>query len=291
MRMKADLHIHTTASDGALAPNAVVRAAAHADFSLIAVTDHDTIAGLEEARAGALAEDIALLPGVELSVASAGMDREIHLLGYGIDPNDATLLRHFERKGVERAARMRSMVDKARALGMEIRLEDVRAMAQGVLSRAHIAKLMVEKGFVPDMRTAFERYLNPGKPVYVPREKTTVAEGCELVREAGGVPVLAHPGLLRMGETALEACVSEWVGQGLAGIEVYHPSHQANHLRFLCALARRKGLLVTGGSDYHGEQMRETHLGDGLDRWEASDADAKALWNAAGTRWGTLRGA
>lgn len=289
--MKADLHIHTTASDGALTPRAVVRAAAQAGFSLVAVTDHDTIAGLEEARDGALAANLALLPGVELSVVSAGTDREIHLLGYGIDPGSPALLRYFEEKGAERAARMRSMVKKARALGMEIRFEDVRAAARGVLSRSHIAKLMVEKGCAPDMRTAFECYLNPGKPVYVPRERTTVAEGCKLLKEAGGVPVLAHPGLLRMGETALEACIGEWSGQGLAGVEVYHPSHQANHARFLYALARRKGLLVTGGSDYHGEQMRDTHLGDGLDRWETLDADAQALWRAAGTRWGTLQGA
>lgn len=288
--MRADLHVHTTASDGACTPGEVVSAAVQAGFDLLAVTDHDTIGGLKEAFARAQQLGVALLPGVELSVVSAGSDREIHLLGYGLNPDDAGLLHYFSGKERERETRARAMVERVRALGMDVRFEEVRAMAGGVISRSHIAKRMVELGCVGSIKEAFERFLNPGRPAYVPREVTTLAQGCALLRAAGAVPVLAHPGLLRMGEAALEACVCEWQGQGLMGLEVFHPSHQANHARFLYGLARRRGLLVTGGSDYHGEAMRPTHLGDGLTGWESCDADVRALWRAVGTRCGRLFG-
>lgn len=286
--MKADLHVHTTASDGTRTPRDVVHAAAQAGISLVAVTDHDTIAGIDEACAQARAEGIALLTGVELSVVSSGLEREIHLLGYGLNPDAPALCAHFQAKRAERECRMRAMVEKARSLGMDMRFQDVQALASGVLSRSHIAKCMVDRGYAPDVRTAFERYLNPGKPVYEPRERTGMAEGLALLRESGAVPVLAHPGLLRMGEASLTACVLEWKRQGLRGLEVYHPSHQANHARFLYRLCRREDLLVTGGSDYHGEDMRDTKLGAGLQAWATCEQDVRALWRQAGTRHGSL---
>ena len=156
-------------------------------------------------------------------------------------------------------------------------MERVRELARGVIARPHIARALVEAGHASSVSDAFDRFLKPGRPTYVPREKVAVAEGVRLIREAGGVAVLAHPMELKMGETTLESLVGEWKAQGLEGVEVYHPSAQNNHAAFLHAMARRLNLLVTGGSDFHGEAVRKTAVGEGLDRWRSMESDMSAL--------------
>jgi len=156
-------------------------------------------------------------------------------------------------------------------------MDRVRELARGVIARPHIAQALIEAGHASSVKDAFERFLSPGRPTYVPREKVTVGEGARLIREAGGVAVLAHPMEMKLGETMMESLVEEWKQQGLVGVEVYHPSAQNNHAAFLYALARRLGLLVTGGSDFHGEAVRRTVIGEGLDRWKTMESDVGAL--------------
>jgi len=146
-----------------------------------------------------------------------------------------------------------------------------------VMARPHVARALLEAGHVSSVADAFDRFLKPGKPAYVPKEDVRVAEAVRLIEQAGGAAVLAHPMELKMGETMLESLVEEWKLQGLAGVEVYHPSAQNNHAAFLLAMARRLDMLVTGGSDFHGEAVRKTEIGDGLDRWKTAAGDADAL--------------
>jgi len=153
----------------------------------------------------------------------------------------------------------------------------VRELAQGVIARPHIARALVEAGHAASVSDAFERFLKPGRPTYVPREKVSVSEGVRLIEQAGGAAVLAHPMEMKLGETMMESLVGEWQAQGLAGVEVYHPSAANNHAAFLHSMARRLGLIVTGGSDYHGEAVRKTAVGEGLDRWKTMESDVQAL--------------
>ena len=272
--MKADLHMHSTASDGVYAPDALMKRAAALGFTHAALTDHDSVAGIPSAREEAKELGLKLITGVELS---CGAQREIHVLGYGFDPENAALRAFCDARVAQREARAEAMVLKLRELGREISMERVRELARGVIARPHIARALLEAGHVTSVSDAFDRFLKPGKPAYVPKEDVKVAEAVRLIGQAGGIAVLAHPMELKMGETQLESLVGEWKTQGLAGIEAYHPSAQNNHAAFLERMARRQGLLVTGGSDFHGEAVRKTEIGEGLERWKTMEADMQAL--------------
>lgn len=272
--MKVDLHLHSTASDGTLSPGALVRRAAEEGFTTLALTDHDTVAGIAEAQAAAREAGIRLIPGVELS---CGAQKEIHILGYGIDPQDEPLLAFSRHRREEREARAQKMVERLAQAGMPIPLSRVHELARGVVARPHVARALVEAGYASSVSDAFDRFLVPGKCGYVPREDVRVAQAVALIHGAGGIAVLAHPMQLKLGDMAIDALVREWKGQGLDGLEVYHPSAQNNHAAMLLHLARREGLLVTGGSDFHGEAVRESRIGEGVDRWKDAENDVAAL--------------
>ena len=173
--------------------------------------------------------------------------------------------------------RTRAIVDKLAVCGKPVSYERVRELAHGVVGRPHVARAMVEAGYCSSVSDAFDRFLGVGKCAYVPKEEEKVADAVEMIRAAGGVAVLAHPMELKMGETMLESLISEWHAQGLAGVEVYHPSASNNHLVGLLAIARRNGMLVTGGSDFHGEAVRKSKIGQDLERWTSADDDLSAL--------------
>ncbi len=275
--MKADLHMHSTASDGALSPAALAQRAAQMGFDVIALTDHDSVEGVAEAAQAAKALGMTLIPGVELS---CGAQREIHVLGYGFDPRDEALLAFCREKRMQRERRTEKMVERLCEIGKPIDLARVRALAGGAVGRPHVARALVEAGHVKSVSEAFDRFLAPGKPGYVPKKELRVADAVALIAKAGGVAVLAHPMEMRCGEMAIEALVGEWKGQGLAGLEVWHPSAANNHAAFLLGLAQREGLLVTGGSDYHGGGAHRGDIGEGLDRWRAAESDVAALMAA-----------
>lgn len=272
--MKADLHLHSTASDGMLSPQEVTLRAAGLGFSVIALSDHDCVDGIHAAQETGAEAGVHVIPAVELS---CGGDREIHILGYGFDPKDAVLIDFCAERARQRIGRTEKMVKRLCAIGKEISLERVHELSGGVMGRPHVARALVEAGHVRSVNEAFERFLIPGKPGYEPKEDVSVREAVELIMGAGGVAVLAHPMEMRRSEMVIEALVHEWKTQGLAGVEVWHPSAQNNHARFLLNLARREGLLVTGGSDFHGATMRNATIGDGIERWRSAEEDVSAL--------------
>lgn len=272
--VKADLHMHSTASDGIYTPDALMALAAQAGCTHVALTDHDTLEGVPAAREAAARWGMTLIPGVELS---CGAQKEIHVLGYGVDAENKALGEFCAERVSQRMARAEEMVRRLNALGKAIDMARVRELARGVVARPHVARALLEAGYVTSVADAFERFLKPGRPAYVPKEDVKVADAVRLIDGAGGVAVLAHPMELKMGETQMESLVGEWRTQGLAGVEVYHPSAANNHAAFLRAMAGRLRMLVTGGSDFHGEAVRASALGQEAARWKSMDEDMRAL--------------
>lgn len=244
--MLADLHIHTTASDGALAPAAVVRLAQSKGLAALAVTDHDTTAGLEEALSTGNMLTITVVPGIELSTQFA--DTEIHILGYFLDFRNEPLQNRLADLRADRVNRNKKILKKLRDLGYKLDWERVLALAgEGSVGRPHIALALKEKGYVATVEEGFQKFLNRGAPAFVPRKKLHPQEGIDLIKATGGVAVLAHPGLL--GDQRL---VKELILAGIQGIEVYYPLHSEDDKRNYLSLCKTYKLIATGGSDFHG---------------------------------------
>ena len=258
-----DLHAHTTASDGSLTPAELVGKAHALGLTALAVTDHDTLAGLAEARAAARGIGLDLVPGVELSVEDdAG---RFHLLGYGFDPGNEGFAQTLITLRRSRAARNEQMAQKMAALGLPVTMDDVRAEAgedAQVIARPHFARALIKKGVVTSVAQAFDKYLSTGKPLYLPKEVLTPHDAIALIHGAGGVAVMAHPGLVPLDEAALADRLESLAREdGLDGLEAYYSQHSpADTDRFL-ALAAHLGLLVTGGSDFHGIAKPHVPLG------------------------------
>ena len=258
-----DLHAHTTASDGSDAPAELIRKAAALGLSAIAVTDHDTVTGLAEASAAAAEAGIAFVPGVELSVED---DRgRFHLLGYLFDIANVPLNETLKSIRAGRARRNAQMAEKMAELGMPVTMDDVLAEAGDggeVVARPHFARALMKKGIVNSVQEAFDRYLATGKPLYLPKEVLTPRDAIALIHGAGGVAVMAHPGLIAMNDHALLERIADLATEdGLDGIEAYYSQHgEAQTQRFL-KIAQDHGMIVTGGSDYHGIAKPHVPLG------------------------------
>ncbi len=268
----ADLHLHTAASDGALPPGRMMRAAADAGMRVVAVTDHDTSAGVAEAIRAGEALGLTVLSGIELS---AGGSDEIHLLGYGFRPDNPKLDAFLISQQAERRERMYRMLEKLTALGMPVPPEETGDPDGLFMGRMNLAHAMAARGYVPSARAAFDGYLNPGGPAYVPRRRIEVPRGIELLRSFGAVVSLAHPGRLRMDETALLARLPGWIEAGLSAVEAYHASHDAASAIRFDRMARKRGLLVTGGSDCHGREG--VSIGCHMREWRTAEEDVRAL--------------
>lgn len=242
----ADLHLHTTASDGADPPAAVCRRAHAAGLRAIAITDHDSVEGLSEAFEEGAGLRLEVLAGCELT---AYLDeREIHILGYGFDPADAELLEHLRTFRDARRRRTEEMVARLDQTGAPIELQRVLDLSEGgSVGRVHVARALLEAGHVSTFQEAFTRYLVPGRPAHVPKLSISPAQVIAVLHRAGGVAVLAHPAA-----SGLEATIPALVGVGLDGIEVWHSLHRTEQENKLFAEAERLGLLKTGGSDCHG---------------------------------------
>jgi predicted metal-dependent phosphoesterase TrpH len=242
---EVDLLMHSTASDGALAPAAVVSAAHAARLSAIALTDHDTIAGLEEAESAARAVGIRIVRGVELSAHDGA--REIHLLALHIQ-RPALLESQLVEFRDARVTRARKIVDKLHRLGMKVDIDAVFEEAQGgAVGRPHVARAMIKGGHVRDSKEAFDRFLAAGRPGFIPKARLEVAEAISIAHSAGALAIWAHPG----GECRRER-LEPLVEKGLDGVEVRHPSHYAEDAKRIGALADFFGLVPSGGSDWHG---------------------------------------
>ena len=264
-----DLHIHTTASDGSLTPTQVVQLARKKGFSLIAVTDHDTMGGVAEALEAGKKYNIDVVPGVEIS---SGVTLEVHMLGYGMSPDHPVMKAMMEDMRAARVERMERIIENLQKMGVPITVEEVEAVAGGAIGRPHIAQVLIAHGLVPDVRTAFREYIGVGAKAYVERRKMTSEQVVANIRDAGGVPVLAHGGLLRISEVELNQWIDSMAKKGLMGLECYHNAHTPQMERLLRAAAERNGLLVTGGSDFHGASRPDVELGTGLSRWNDRQA-------------------
>ncbi len=252
-----DLHSHTTASDGQHSPEELLALASAAGVTVLAVTDHDTVAGLAAATAAAKARGMELVPGIELS--SFVLGKEAHILGHFLRPEDPDVARFADMLRIEREQRMQQMVEKLRALGFPVRMEDVYAIAKdGHLARPHLARVMVEKGWCVDTKDAFDRFLGDGRPAWVDRYRLDGADAIRLIRNASGTATLAHPGTSKMNKAEIQ-----WLAKaGLGGLEVYHSDHNPSVREKYLALAREFELVPTSGSDFHGEKVAPgRHLG------------------------------
>lgn len=271
---RPDLHAHTAASDGVLSATQVVARAQERSVNLLAVTDHDTLLALDEAAAAAPAHGVQLIPGVEIS--AAGRD-EVHVLGYFVNARMRRLQRLLQRLRDDRVRRCDACLARLEGLGLPV-LKDELRLAPGVAGgRPLIARAMVRRGYVSSVEEAFERYLAAGRPAYIERYCLDPADAIALLKEEGAVPVLAHPGLLPYDGKDLNDRIDEWVGCGLMGIEAYHPQHAPQAQARWAAEARRRGLMVTGGSDFHDALPPHADLGQMLPLWDSACEDAARL--------------
>jgi 3',5'-nucleoside bisphosphate phosphatase len=252
---RIDLHMHSTASDGSFPPDEVARMAAANHVDVFSLTDHDTLDGLPAAEACAKESGIRLIPGVELSVSEEGMD--VHLLAYGFDPKDPALEAAVQRYREGRRERARKILLRLKGLGIRISLEEVESISRGgALGRPHVAEALLQGGYVESFNEAFQRYLGHHAPAYVPKPRVTLEEASSIVRDAGGVTILAHPGTLNR-----DHLIPAWARRGLDGIEVWHSKHDASAVERYRGFAQLHGLLMTGGSDYHGDRTPGVAIG------------------------------
>lgn len=246
---RVDLHVHTTASDGAYAPAAVVEAAIAGGLDVLAIADHDTTGGLAEAQAAARGR-IHLIPAVEVSTSHDG--RDVHILGYHIDPYDTALASFAERAIARRRERAGTIVEKLNALGVQIEIGDVVRLAGSAdgsaIGRPHVARALVANGQVRSVSEAFDRWLADDQPAFVPTHVTTPTEAVALIKGAGGTAVWAHPSL-----EAIATGIDALCEAGIEGLEVYRPRLEPRHMRRVRKAADARGLFVTGGSDWHGD--------------------------------------
>lgn len=247
-----DLHLHTTASDGRLSPSELVAHAAAAGLTTISVTDHDTVAAIAEVTTLAQARGIRVVPGIEITAVDAG--RDVHMLGYFFDPGSAALLVLLEAQRGLRAGRVREIGARLATLGMTIDVESLLASAAArpgsSVGRPQIARELVRAGYVPTVQDAFDRWLASGRPAYAPRTGPSPAAIVGAIHDAGGVASMAHPGV-----TGRDELIAPLVEQGLDAIEVYHSDHTLEDEQRYTAMAARLGTLVSGGSDFHGEDV------------------------------------
>lgn len=245
-----DLHLHTTASDGRLAPAELVARAAAAGITTMSVTDHDTVAGLAEVGRAAAARGIRVVPGIEITAVAEG--RDVHLLGYFFDPASPGLLTFLESQRAQRVARVRAIGERLAGLNMPIDVEALvttAATRPGTsVGRPQVARALVAAGHVGSVAEAFERWLATGLPAFVPRTGPDPATVVAAIHAAGGIASFAHPGVTRR-----DALIAPLADQGLDAIEVYHSDHTPEEIQLYRGLAQRLGVLVSGGSDFHGE--------------------------------------
>lgn len=241
-----DLHTHTTASDGVLSPQQLVRFAKDCNISVLAVTDHDTLEGLPVAATEADQVGVHLVPGVEITAHVE--DLEVHILGHFIDPDDRQLAEFLASSRTDRIGRVHRMVEKLWVLGLPLDVDEVLSLAPGLsVGRPHVAQAMIRRGYVTSLKDAFDRYLTSGKPGYAERSRIPAALAIRAIQAAGGMASLAHPG-----DYGRDEIIPFLVQHGLDGLEVYHPEHDSESVFRYERIRLEYGLLAVGGSDYHG---------------------------------------
>ncbi|MDR0567980.1 MAG: PHP domain-containing protein [Spirochaetaceae bacterium] len=255
-----DLHTHSSASDGSYSPEELMRRAGERGLHAIALTDHDTLAGLNAARAAAETLGIGFIPGIEIEITWE--PGEFHLLGLGVRRPSPAFGAALAELGSLREARNREIIRKMQSANMDVSYEDLLAIACGpCIGRPHFAALMMRKRIVKSREQAFDRYLGKGRPLYVPKEGLEFRRAADIIKDAGGIAVLAHPLSLYIAWGRLPDLIKNLKDQGLDGIEAWHPTAKAHSCKRLEALGKSLGLYITAGSDFHGEARPDRKLG------------------------------
>jgi hypothetical protein len=292
-----DFHTHSNISDGDLSPSMLIKEAAKQGLSAIALTDHDTIKGLESAKIAAKQENIKFIPGVEINIDWAGFKStdlspynapglgpggEFHLLGLGLNSPSPAFIAAIDYLSRRRESRNMEILDRMHELNIEATLDDILAFAGGTskgysLGRPHFAAYLVKHKIVKNVNQAFTRYLGVGKPLYVPKEGLIFEEAISVIRESGGIPVLAHPVSLYVAWGRLPDLIITLRKMGLMGIEAWHPTAKPGSCRRLEALAKSIGLYITEGSDFHGSLRPDRMMGYSSKGRKIDDALLEAI--------------
>ena len=257
-----DLHLHSTCSDGQDTPEELVKIAADAGIDVMALTDHDTIKGLDRAKRTAEELGVGFIPGIEISVQGG---KELHILGYGVD-SDSDILHQFYESNVEhRLNRRDRFIELFNKAGIPITLEKIYESNKGKSTgRSHFAKTLVDMGYASSVQDAFDRYLTTPEFYCIERPKPTAQEGIDMIKSAGGIPVLAHPYLLKLEDKPFRELLEKLISYGLRGIECNYSKHTPEQMEYYCSIASEYGLLRTCGSDYHGLDVKpDIHPGSG----------------------------
>ncbi len=266
--IRIDLHIHSNASDGTSTPSEIITMAQDFGLGAIAITDHDTLAGSKEALGLAIPATIELVTGIEISarpIAPFDFVSSYHILGYFIRLDDPVLNRTLDELQQIRRTRNQKILQRLNSMGIMITMQELsKGLDAGEVGRPHIATALLEKNIVHSIDEAFDQYLGQGKPAYVDKQRLSCQKAIQIISDAGGVPVLAHPGLLNIHEeSTLEALVVALKERGLKGIEVYYPEHSEQQVQQLLRIASSNDLLLTGGTDFHGVYKPELKMGIG----------------------------
>jgi hypothetical protein len=249
-----DLHVHTTASDGTCTPQEVLDRAVEIGLSGLAITDHDTVDGLELAQRYCIENKLQIdfIPGIELSTEDYG--EEIHILGYFFDSKNVILQKRLKEIREARVNRAHKIINRLNNIGINISISDVRKYAgEDFIGRPHIARALIDQGYIMSVKEGFERYIGKGKPAYVPRYKFMPQEAIKLIKEADGISILAHPGLIENSRV-----IRQIVNMGIDGLEVYYPEHTRAQMAEFTRICHENNFLLTGGSDYHGLESTDS---------------------------------
>ena len=274
-----DLHVHSNCSDGTLSPEEVVHYAKSKGLSAIALTDHDTVTGIDLALQKGLEIGITVVPGIEFSADYMG--KEVHILGYYIDYKQQELLEKLDALVESRKKRNLLILDKLAALNMPLTFED---LGEGchpgtVLTRAHFAAALLRKGYVATRDEAFAKYIGAGKPAYVPREHFTAVECIQMIHKAGGLAALAHPKLYGFSNSEITQILKDLKSKGLDGVECVYSTHSKDEIAHLLQVCSNLKLLPTGGSDFHGDNKPNLDMGTGYGHLQISFELLQALKN------------
>ena len=260
---RIDLHIHSNASDGSCSPAEVIKMAADAGLSAVALTDHDTMNGVPEALETAQKINIECIPGIELSAVYG--DREVHIVGLFLEPKDPVLADRLAAFQHIREQRNLKMIEKMKAAGVDITMEKLRALeGDAVITRANLARYLVHTGYAASIKEVFDKYLSPGMPFYVPKTGVSPEDAVRAICDGGGVAILAHPLLYGFTPSQLDTCIELLKGYGLRGIETYYSTYSPADERNMKRLADRHHLLWSGGSDFHGSVKPHIQIGKGM---------------------------
>lgn len=262
-----DLHTHSTASDGQYTPSELVQLAKQNGVGVLALTDHDTTAGLQEARHAAQTAGIRFIDGIELDTKYPGIGGRFHILGYGINPLHPELQSCCTGYAQQRRERAERILNYLSQKGIHLSFSHIEELAKGgVIGRPHFARAMLEKGYITNTEEAFQKYLDTPEFQTIDRPKPHPKEAIRMISQAGGLAVLAHPYQLKLGTVDLKTLLSELKSYGLSGLECYYSTHTPEQTQTLLAFAQDLGFAVSGGSDFHGEAVKpEVHLGTGIE--------------------------